>query len=248
MSQLPKLMAPSVPHNVTLRRILVSAIAPLAVLTIVVVLFHDQFSLDNLKRLVNGLSDWQSADPILFTVLFFFTYIVTTALCIPLEIVFGLAAGAFFGLAEGVVIASFASVFGATLAFLGSRFLLRDTMSKRFAAHIETINHGVDSQGALYLCSLRLLPVLPFTVLNVVMGLTSMRVSVFYITSQITMLFATVVFVNAGTQLANVHHYSDILSPSLTGGLAALALLPWLVKAVIKASQRLSPQASLRRA
>ena len=226
--------------------ILKPALTTLAVITIIAAMafvFRDQFTLHDLKLHIADLATWKAAAPILFTALFFAGYVAATTLCIPLEIPFALAAGALFGLGTGVLISSFASIFGATLAFLAARYLLRDALHRHFAGHVDTINRGVESDGAFYLFSLRLMPILPFSILNVVMGLTSIRLGVFFVTSQVAMIFATLVFVNAGTQIAAIQSYGDIVSPSMMLGLLALGALPWLGKGLVKTVRRMAPLA-----
>ncbi len=215
--------------------IAIVAVAIVVVLVIAMV-FHNAFSLHRLKDLVAGLETAKIQHPFTVAVLFFLTYVLITACCIPFEVPCALAGGALFGFGFGVVLASFASSVGATIAFTASRFLLSGFLKSRFSRQLDTINAGIASNGIYYLFSLRLQPVLPFNVVNVLMGLTTMKTYVFYLVSQVGMIFATLIFVNAGTQLRNIHHYSDILSPMMIGCLTALALLPllgkWLVKAL----------------
>ena len=141
-----------------------------------------------------------------------------------------IAAGAIFGLLWGVIIASFASSIGATLAFLTSRFLLRDAVQVRFGSKLKAINEGIEKEGAFYLFTLRLVPLFPFFVINLLMGLTPLRARSFYWVSQLGMLAGTVVYVNAGTQLAQLDSASGILSPTLIGSLLLLGLFPWIAK------------------
>jgi uncharacterized membrane protein YdjX (TVP38/TMEM64 family) len=187
-----------------------------------------------LRGLLTPLLQTQAHAPFAFALAYFAAYVATTALCIPLEVPFALGAGALFGLAAGVVLASFASVFGASLAFLGARFLLREPVRRHFAGPLDRINKGIERDGIGYLVNLRLLPVVPFSLCNPLMGLTTMSLPVFFIVSQACMIFATIIFVNAGTQLWRLHRIGDILSPRLVIGLAALALLPWLGKGVMR--------------
>ena len=149
-----------------------------------------------------------------------------------------LAAGALFGLMWGTVIVSFASSLGATLAFLVSRYLLSETVQKRFGDRLKPINEGIEKDGAFYLFTLRLVPIFPFFLINLLLGLTPIRAATFYWVSQIGMLAGTLVFVNAGTQLAQLDSLSGILSPSLLLSFALLGLFPFIAKkllAVIKA-------------
>jgi pyruvate/2-oxoglutarate dehydrogenase complex dihydrolipoamide dehydrogenase (E3) component/membrane protein DedA with SNARE-associated domain len=149
-----------------------------------------------------------------------------------------LVGGAIFGLGWGLLLISFASSLGATLAFLTARFVLRDSIEARFSQRLADINQGIERDGALYLFTLRLVPLVPFFVINLVMGLTQMRVWVFYIVSQLGMLAGTAVFVNAGTQLAQLHSIHGILSPALLGSFALLGMFPWLARQGVEALKR----------
>ena len=141
-----------------------------------------------------------------------------------------LAAGAWFGLVLGTLVVSVASTIGATLAMLSARYLLRDWVQRRWADRLAVIQQGLDRDGPFYLFSLRLLPIVPFFLLNLVMGLTQMRVRTYFWISQVGMLAGTVVYVNAGTALAKINQLSDVLSPSVWGAFALLAALPWILR------------------
>jgi pyruvate/2-oxoglutarate dehydrogenase complex dihydrolipoamide dehydrogenase (E3) component/uncharacterized membrane protein YdjX (TVP38/TMEM64 family) len=171
-------------------------------------------------------------------------YVVVTALSLPGAAILTLAAGAIFGLFWGVVIASFASTIGATLAFLASRLLFHDAVQSRFGERLKAINRGVAREGAFYLFALRLVPLFPFFIINLVMGLTPIRTWTFAWVSQVGMLPATLVYVNAGTQLAQVESPAGILSPSLLASFALLAMFPLLARRVLgwwKARRELAP-------
>ena len=144
-------------------------------------------------------------------------YIAVTGLSLPGAAVLTLAGGAVFGVLLGTLIVSFASSIGATLAFLAARFLFRDWVKSRFSARLQSIDDGVRRDGAFYLFTLRLVPVFPFFMINLAMGLTPMKVRTFYWVSQVGMLAGTLVYVNAGTQLAKLDSLSGILSPALLG-------------------------------
>jgi len=148
---------------------------------------------------------------------YFLFYIVITAFSLPGAVWMTLGGGAFFGLFAGTVIVSFASSIGATLAMLIARFLLRDWVQSRFASQMETINSGINKEGGFYLFTLRLVPAVPFLVINLGMGLTSLRALTFYWVSQLGMLPGTLVYINAGSELANIESLNDILSPTLIG-------------------------------
>ncbi|WP_111656109.1 FAD-dependent oxidoreductase [Isoalcanivorax indicus] len=170
---------------------------------------------------------------------FFLVYVAVTGLSLPGAAIMTLAAGAFFGLAVGVVLVSFASTLGATIAFLVSRVLLKDTVQGRFGERLKAINEGVRKDGAFYLFTLRLVPIFPFFVINLAMGLTPIRTWTFFWVSQLGMLAGTVVYVNAGTQLALIESPGDLLSPPLIGAFVLLGLFPWLARAVLGRVQAL---------
>ena len=157
-------------------------------------------------------------------------YIAVTALSLPGAAVMTLAGGALFGLVTGTVVISFASTIGATLAFLVSRFLLKTWVQDRFTDKLHAINQGIERDGAFYLFTLRLVPVFPFFIINLVMGLTPMRTLRFYLVSQLGMLPGTLVYVNAGTQLAQIDSLKGILSPGLLLSFALLGVFPLLAK------------------
>lgn len=164
---------------------------------------------------------------------YFLIYVAATALSIPGATIITLAGGAIFGLWWGTVIVSFASSVGATLAFLASRHVLRQSVERRFTQRLAEINQGVARDGAFYLFTLRLIPVIPFFVINLVMGLTRMKASTFYAVSQIGMLAGTLVYVNAGTQLARIDSLQGILSPALIGSFVILGFFPLLARRLI---------------
>ncbi len=165
---------------------------------------------------------------------YFALYIAITAASLPGAAVLTLAGGAVFGLAWGMVLVSFASTIGATLAFLAARIVLGDWVQRRFGAELARVNEGFDRNGAFYLFSLRMTPLFPFFVVNLVMGLTRMRVLPFYLVSQAGMLPGTFVFVFAGTQIAEVSRVGDILSPGLIAALTLLGIFPFLAKKLME--------------
>lgn len=162
-------------------------------------------------------------------------YVAVTALSLPGATVLTLAGGAIFGLYAGTAVVSFASSIGALLAFLSARTLLRDTVGRRFGQRLEQIDAGLRRDGAVYLATLRLIPVVPFFVINLVMGLTGLRAWTFYWVSQLAMLPATLLYVNAGTQLGALDSLHGILTPAVLGSLALLALFPWLARWAVAA-------------
>jgi uncharacterized membrane protein YdjX (TVP38/TMEM64 family) len=171
--------------------------------------------------------------PLLFGAIFFVVYVLVTGLSIPGAAVMTLLAGALFGVVWGTVLVSFASTLGATLAFLIARFVARDFVQQRFAEQLKTLNDGVEKEGGFYLFTLRLVPAFPFFLINIAMGLTPIKVWQFYWISQVGMLAGTIVYVNAGTQLAQLESMKGILSPALIGSFVALGLLPLVAKKTV---------------
>lgn len=196
------------------------------------------FSLEYLKQAQGQLDASYRANPLLFVGAFMAVYVVSVALSFPGATVLTLAAGAIFGLAWGTVIVSFASSIGATLAFLAARYVLRDSVQSRFGKRLAEIDKGIDKDGAFYLFTLRLVPLFPFFAINLLMGLTRMKVWTFYWVSQLGMLAGTVVYVNAGTQLAKIESARGILSPALIGSFVLLGVFPLLAKKALDAFRR----------
>lgn len=187
-------------------------------------------SLSYLQDSKHSFAAWYAQYPLTVLAGFFAVYVISTSLSLPGATVLTLAAGALFGLGVGTLLVSFASTMGATVAMLVSRHLLQDIVMRRFGSRLESINSGLVQDGAFYLLSLRLMPMVPFFVLNLLMGLTTMRARTFFWVSQVGMLPATLVYVNAGTQLARLESLSDVASVSLLASLTALAVLPWVAK------------------
>lgn len=169
-----------------------------------------------------------SDNPALTLAVFFAIYVAVTALSLPGAVILTLIGGAIFGLTTGLIVISFASTIGATLAFLISRTLLREWVQNKFGNYLETINKGIEQDGLFYLLTLRLIPVVPFFVINLVMGLTPMKARTFYWVSQLGMLPGTAVYVNAGAQLGQLQELSvsGILTPGLIGSLILLGIFP----------------------
>jgi pyruvate/2-oxoglutarate dehydrogenase complex dihydrolipoamide dehydrogenase (E3) component/uncharacterized membrane protein YdjX (TVP38/TMEM64 family) len=191
------------------------------------------FSLDALKAQQAAIESYRQAHPGLTAGIFFAIYVVVTALSLPGATVMTLAGGAIFGLLWGTVLVSFASSLGATLAFLASRFVLRDWVAARFGQRLQSIDDGIRREGGFYLFTLRLVPVFPFFVINLLMGLTPMRAATFYWVSQLGMLAGTLVYVNAGTQLAGIDSLRGILSPGLLASFALLGVFPLIAKKIV---------------
>ena len=196
------------------------------------------FSLAYIKESQGAIADLHAQRPLLVALVFFGVYVAITALSLPGAAIMTLAGGAVFGLVWGTVIVSFASTLGATLAMLAARYLFRDTLQQRFGAKLAEVDKGITRDGAFYLFTLRLIPVMPFFVLNLLMGLTRMKTWTYFWVSQVGMAAGTVVYVNAGTQLARIDSLKSILSPALIGSFVLLGLLPLIVKKVLAIVQR----------
>lgn len=176
---------------------------------------------------------YKEQSPLLIIGGFFLLYVVVTALSLPGAAILTLASGALFGLVQGLIIASFASSIGATLAFLASRYLLRDTIKQRFPERLAAIDSGVEKEGGFYLFTLRLVPVFPFFLINLLMGVTAIKSWTYYWVSQVGMLAGTFVYVNAGTQLAQIDSLSGILSFNLIVSFALLGFFPLIAKGIL---------------
>jgi pyruvate/2-oxoglutarate dehydrogenase complex dihydrolipoamide dehydrogenase (E3) component/uncharacterized membrane protein YdjX (TVP38/TMEM64 family) len=190
-------------------------------------------SLAAVKSSQADLLAWRAAQPVLAGVLFFAGYVAAAALSLPGAAVMTLAAGALFGLGWGTLIVSFASTLGATLAFLASRWLLGDWVQSRIGDRLAALNAGIAKDGGFYLFTLRLVPVLPFFAINLAMGVTPLRTWTFYWVSQVGMLAGTLVYVNAGTQLARIESLAGIVSPGVLGSLALLGIFPLAARKLI---------------
>jgi pyruvate/2-oxoglutarate dehydrogenase complex dihydrolipoamide dehydrogenase (E3) component/uncharacterized membrane protein YdjX (TVP38/TMEM64 family) len=191
------------------------------------------FGLAQAKQLQGELASLYAAQPLGVLAGFFAVYVAATALSLPGATILTLLAGAIFGLGIGTLVASFASSLGATLAMLTARYLLRESVQSRFGARLADIDRGVAREGPFYLFTLRLVPLFPFFMINLVMGLTAMRAGTFYAVSQVGMLAGTVVYVNAGTQLARLESLQGILSPGLIGSFVLLGLFPLVARRVV---------------
>ncbi|TMO05272.1 bifunctional TVP38/TMEM64 family protein/FAD-dependent oxidoreductase [Pseudoalteromonas sp. S558] len=190
-------------------------------------------TLDGLKGSMDQFNQYKEQSPLLVIGGFFLLYVVVTALSLPGAAILTLAAGALFGLVEGLLVASFASTIGATLAFLVSRYLLRDSIKQRFPERLAAIDAGVEKEGGFYLFTLRLVPVFPFFLINLLMGVTAIKSWTYYWVSQLGMLAGTFVFVLAGTQLAQIDSLSDVLSFNLILSFALLGIFPFIAKGIL---------------
>jgi uncharacterized membrane protein YdjX (TVP38/TMEM64 family) len=195
---------------------------------------HRYLTFEQLKHQREAILQYYESHQLLTIGLFFATYVLVTALSLPGAVPLTLTAGFLFGLGLGTLVVSFASTTGATLAFLASRYLLRDWVRDRFGARLHKINDRFAREGSFYLFTLRLIPVVPFFVINLVMGLLPIRVGTFYLVSQIGMLAGTAVYVNAGTQLSQISSLSGLLSLELLLSFALIGVFPLAAKKAIE--------------
>lgn len=198
------------------------------------------FTLEFVKSQQDAITAFYQENQVLTIGAFFAVYVAVTGLSLPGAAIMTLVAGAIFGVVVGTIIVSFASTLGATLAFLVSRFLFRDSVQEKFGHNLKSFNEGFEKEGAFYLFTLRLVPAVPFFVINLVMGLTPIKTIVFFLVSQIGMLAGTIVYVNAGTQLAQLESLGGILSPGLLGSFVLLGVFPLIAKkfvAIVKANK-----------
>lgn len=222
----------------TRQRILIAALLITAIGVFFLSGAHHWFTLETLKAYQSDFQVAFDQRPWQVAGLFFAVYVVVTALSLPGATLLTLLGGALFGLGWGLLIISFASAIGATLAFLLSRFLFRHPIEKRFPRQFEAVNRGVERDGAFYLFMLRLVPVFPFFMINLVMGLTRIKTITFYWVSQLAMLPGTAVYVNAGGQLGDIESLQGIVSPTLLASFALLAVFPWIARLIVRFVQR----------
>jgi len=210
----------------------------LAAVAILIVAFFafdlgQYFTLEFIKSKQADADTYYRDNPLGMSLIFFSIYVAVTGLSLPGATIMTLVGGAIFGLLWGTVIISFASTIGATLAFLVARFLFRDAVQSRFGRNLETINRGIEKDGGFYLFTLRLVPAFPFFIINLLMALTPIRTLTFFIVSQIGMLAGTIVYVNAGTQLAQIEPGERILSPGLIASFVLLGVFPLVAKKIV---------------
>ena len=212
-------------------------LATLVAIVLILLLFFDvqhYFTLEYLKSSKDKLNAYYQDDPLLVLGTYFVIYLASAAFSLPGAAVLSLAGGALFGFTAATLVVSFASTIGATLAMLIARVLMRDWVKDRFALQMETINSGIIRDGAFYLFTLRLLPAVPFFVINLLMGLTTLRTVTFFWVSQLGMLPATLVYVNAGSELGKIQSIDNILSFQLIISFMLLGIFPLLVKKIFQ--------------
>ena len=191
-------------------------------------------SFEYLKQRQSDLQAYQSANPVFSIAIYMVVYVLVTALSLPGAAILTLFGGALFGLVTGTIVVSFASTIGATAAFLVSRFMLKDFVQDKFGDKLRAINEGVEREGMFYLFTMRLIPAIPFFVINLVMGLTPIKTVQFFFVSQVGMLLGTIVYVNAGTELSKIESLAGILSPQLIFSFVLLGIFPLMAKKLIE--------------
>lgn len=198
-------------------------------------------TLENLQAQHQALRLYCQQAPLKSAALFFIVYVLVTTLSLPGAALLTLLGGALFGLWPGILLVSFASTLGATLAMLTSRYLLRDWVQRRFAGPMRTVNQGVSRDGAFYLFALRLVPLFPFFVVNLLAGVTTLGVRRYWWVSQLGMLPGAIVYLNAGHQLGQIASLRDILSPGVVFAFTLLGLLPLITRWLLARFSRTSP-------
>ncbi|MFZ5749712.1 MAG: FAD-dependent oxidoreductase [Pseudomonadota bacterium] len=221
-----------------MKKPLLLSVALVAVIGLLFAMRGQTPDLETLRAQIAHLRGWQAENAATLILAFFLAYIAVTALSLPFAVWMTLGAGALFGFWQGLVIVSFASSLGATLAFLAARYVLRDWVHDRLGNRADAIDEGMHRDGPFFLFSLRLIPAIPFFAVNLLMGLTSMPALTFYLVSQAGMLAGTAAYVNAGTQLARLDSLSGIVSPALLASFALLGLLPWIARMVLNLLKR----------
>ena len=204
-------------------------------LTLIIIVglnYDDSLSFKVIKQRYGDLQLFIDERFLFYYLLFFFAYIIVSALALPISLLKTLLAGALFGLLPGVILTSFASTIGSTLCFLLSRYLFKDLFQGKYKKYLSKVNQGIKEEGLLYLFFLRLSPIFPFFIINLTFGLTNMRWTNFYWISQLGMLPATILFVNAGKQLSQINNLEDILTMKVIISLSAIGLLPIITKRI----------------
>ncbi|MBT6275795.1 MAG: TVP38/TMEM64 family protein, partial [Chromatiales bacterium] len=215
-------------------KLAVAAVAVIAIGSVIIFDLTQYLSFAAIENTHLWLADVYLTHPLAVAVGYFLGYVAVAALSIPGAAVMTLLGGAVFGVISGTVLVSFASTLGATLAFLFARFLLRDSVERRFSSYMTIVNRGVDREGGLYLFAMRLVPAIPFVVVNLVAALTQIRTLTFIWVSQLGMLPATIVYVNAGKELGALESASDVLSPAFILSFVALGILPLASSRIIR--------------
>ncbi len=220
------------------KKVLLVALLAIAVVIVKAYNLEQYLTLEYIKASQSGFQALYEAEPALVIAAYMSVYIAVVSLSIPGAVPMTLTGGALFGFLSGSIVVSFASTIGATLACTVSRFLLRDWVQKKFGGRLATLNDGIRREGAFYLLSMRLNPLFPFSAINLGMGLTKMPLRTFYFISQIGMLPGTMVYVNAGRELAKIESLRDIVSPSLVLSFILLSIFPILIRKTLSFLQK----------
>jgi len=215
------------------KKIILIGVIALLIVSFFLFDLQQYFSLEFIKEKQQSFNEYYQQNTLLTLLIFFVVYVAMAALSLPGAAIMTVLAGALFGLITGVIVVSFASTIGATLAFIVARYLFRDTLQERYADKLQRINEGVEKEGPLYLFAMRLVPLFPFFLVNILMGFTKLKTITFAWVSQLGMLAGTAVFVYAGTQLAQIDSLSSILSPGLLIAFALLGIFPVIAKKVM---------------
>lgn len=221
-----------------LKKIFIIALLALALTAFFIFDLGQYFTLDYIKSQQASFNTYYSDHPVVTIFTFMAVYIVVVALSLPGAAIMTLLAGALFGLVTGTIVVSFASSIGATLAMVVSRYLLKDWVQDRFKEKLQVINKGMEKDGLFYLFTLRLVPLVPFFVINIVMGLMPIKVFSFYWVSQIGMLAGTIVYIFAGTQLGQIETLKDIVSVDLLMAFILIGLFPLLARKSLEIIKR----------
>lgn len=224
--------------NKTMKRIMIVVLALLVIVPFFLFGLNDVLTLPGIQARLGNFYTWRDQAPLVAGGVFFIVYVVIAGFSLPGAAMMTLLAGALFGVVWGTLLSSFASSIGALLAFFASRFVLRDAVQKRFAEKLKTVNQGIEKDGAFYLFTLRLMPLFPFFLVNILMGLSTIRARTYYWVSQLGMFLGTLVYVNAGTQLSHIKNLSDIVSPFLLGSFVLLAIFPLIAKRIVAVVNR----------
>jgi len=224
--------------SVNKTKFIVVALIGIAVLSYFTLDLGQYLTLEYAQSQLSSIQDYKNENFAQTALLYFTGYVIATSLSIPGAIIITLLGGAIFGVFWGTVLVSFASSIGATLAFLVSRLLLRDWVERKFGDYLLPLNKGIEKDGSFYLFSIRMVPLFPFWAVNLLMGLTAIRTSSFYVVSQIGMLIGTVVYVNAGSELSQITSLSGMVSAPVLSSLVLLGVFPLIAKLILNSVQR----------
>lgn len=220
------------------KKLIVVALLALAVLSYITLDLDQYLTLEYAQSQLSGIQDYKNENFAQTALIYFVGYVIATSLSIPGAILITLLGGAIFGVFWGTLLVSFASSIGATMAFLASRFLLRDWVQSKFGLYLDRLNKGIERDGSFYLFSIRMVPLFPFFVVNLLMGLTAIKTRAFYVASQLGMFIGTIVYVNAGSELSQITSVSGLVSAPVLFSLVLLGIFPLIAKLILNAVQR----------